>query len=411
MDRIAENYVRLALAVGRHDPDFVDAYYGPPAWKEEAAARERPLDELRSEAETLLAELRARPSDSGDELVRLRHQYLTRQLEAVRARIDMLAGRRLSFDEESRALYDAVAPRHGAEYFEGILDRLETRVPGDGPLPERIDRFRQRFVIPLDRLEAVLHATAEECRRRTLEHVELPPGESFRIELVSGQPWAAYNWYQGNYRSRIQVNTSLPVFLDRAIDIGCHEGYPGHHVYNVLLEKHLVRERGWPELSIYLLFSPQSLIAEGTANFGIEVAFPGEERMRFERDRLCPLAGLDPDQIGRYAEVTALTRRLSYAWNEAARGYLDGFMSRAQAIDFLVRWNLSSSLEAEHLLQFIERFRSYVINYNHGEDLVREHVESRGGTAENPARRWEVLGTLLTSPRLPAGLQVVGSPA
>ena len=409
MNRVAENYVRLALAVGRHDPDYVDAYYGPPAWKEEA--RERPLAEIRSEAAGLLAELRARPSDAGDELVRLRHQYLTRHLEAMLARIEMLSGKRLSFDEESRALYDAVAPRRGAEYFEGILDQLESLVPGHGPLPERIDRFRQGFVIPLDRLDAVLEATAAECRRRTMEHVELPPGESFRIELVRDKPWVAYNWYQGNFQSLIQVNTSLPVFLDRAIDIGCHEGYPGHHVHNALLEKNFVRDRGWPELSIYLLFSPQSLIAEGTANFGIEVAFPGEERVRFERETLCPLAGLDPEQAGRYFEVVTLTRRLSYSWNEAARGVLDGRMDRAQAVDFLVRYNLSSPAEAEQLIQFIERFRSYVINYNHGQDLVCDHVEQRGGTTENPAKRWEVLAALLTSPRVPSGLQVVGSRA
>jgi hypothetical protein len=98
---------------------------------------------------------------------------------------------------------------------------------------------------------------------------------------VTGKSWGAYNWYQGSFRSRIQVNTDLPIFIDRALDLACHEGYPGHHVYNVLLEKNLVRDRGWIEFTVYPLFSPQSLIAEGSANLGIEVAFPdGKDLVR-----------------------------------------------------------------------------------------------------------------------------------
>ena len=36
MDSIAQQYVRLVLALGQHDADYVDAYYGPPEWKTEA---------------------------------------------------------------------------------------------------------------------------------------------------------------------------------------------------------------------------------------------------------------------------------------------------------------------------------------------------------------------------------------
>jgi hypothetical protein len=405
MDRVAESYVRLVLAVGQHDPDYVDAYYGPPAWKEEAEARKRPLPELRSEAAGLVEELRAHPVASSDEMVRLRHQYLTRQLESMVARIDMLSGKRLSFDEESQALYDAVAPHQGAEHFQAILDQLDKVVPGDGPLPERMERFRQSFVIPRDRLDSVFQAAIDECRRRTLQHMELPPGESFRVEYVTDKPWSGYNWYQGNYHSLIQVNTDLPIFIDRAIDLACHEGYPGHHVYNSLLEKNLVRDRGWPELSVYALFSPQSLIAEGTANFGIEVAFPGEERVRFEREKLFPLAGLDASQAARYYQVQTLTQKLSYAGNEAARRYLDGEITREQAADWIVRYNLYSPERAEQRTRFMDRYRSYVINYNYGQDLVREYIERRGGTVANPEKRWEELKTLLGSPRLPSGLR------
>ena len=140
------------------------------------------------------------------------------------------------------------------------------------------------------------------------QHISLPAGEQFTVEYVTNKSWSGYNWYQGGFRSLIQVNTDLPIYIDRAVDLACHEGYPGHHVYNALLEKHLVKDRGWIEFTVYPLFSPQSLIAEGTANFGIEVAFPGHERIEFERTVLFPAAGLDPARAAEYYEVQGARR-------------------------------------------------------------------------------------------------------
>jgi hypothetical protein len=107
----------------------------------------------------------------------------------------------------------------------------------------------------------------------------LPQTEKFDLAFVTGKSWSGYNYYQGNYHSRIEVNTDLPIRISRAVDLGCHEGYPGHHVLNSLLEKNLSRGRGWVEFSVYPLYSPQSLLAEGSANYGIELAFPGREKL------------------------------------------------------------------------------------------------------------------------------------
>lgn len=401
---LAERYVRLVLAVGQHDPDFVDAYYGPAAWK---AAVERagkaPLADLQREAGSLAAALDASAVPAGD-VERLRRTYLQKQTAATGTRLRMLAGARLTFDEESKALYDAVAPTHDEAHFTDILKTLEPLVPGDGPLAARVEAFRQRFVIPRDRLDAVFRAAVDACRAETARRLTLPAGEQFTIEYVTGKPWSGYNWYQGNYRSLIQVNTDLPIFIDRALDLACHEGYPGHHVYNVLLEHHLVRGRGWQEFTVYPLFSPQSLIAEGTANFGIDVAFPAEARVRFERERLFPLAGLDASEAPRYYEVLGALDRLSYAGNEAARRYLNGTITAAQAADWLVAYTLTSRARAEQRVRFFDQYRSYVINYNLGKDLVRAHVERLGGTADRGDTRWRLFGELLSSPRLPSGL-------
>ena len=402
LQRVAERYVRLVLAIGQHDADYVDAYYGPPEWRPAEGSTPPPLSELRREVASLLERLAA--VETREEPIALRREYLTKQLQAVDARLRMLQGERLSFDEESRALYDAVAPRHEASDFEPTLAALDARLPGEGPLIDRYDAYRTRFVIPRDRVARVFDAAIEACRERTLRRVELPGNERFTLEYVTDQPWSGYNWYQGRLTSLIQINTDLPIYIDRAIDLACHEGYPGHHVYNALLEEHLVRRRGWIEFTVYPLFSPQSLIAEGTANFGIDVAFPAGERAAFEGERLFPLAGLDPAGAPDYYEVIDLVDRLKYAENEAARRYLDGVMTRDEAIAWLEQYAMVPGARAEQRLRFIDRYRSYVINYNLGKDLVRAHVEARAGTADRPERRWAEFVALLSSPRLPSGL-------
>ena len=405
MNTLGERYVRLVLAMGLHDADYVDAYYGPPEWRTEVERQKLPLAEITTRAAALAKDVAAVPPPaSADELTRLRHVYLTRQLESLRSRAAMLSGTKLRFDEESRALYDAVAPTHTASEFESVLTALEAKLPGPGSLIARYDAFRSRYVIPRDRLDATFKAAIDGCRARTLQHITLPPGESFTVEYVTGKSWSGYNWYQGNYRSLIQVNTDLPIYVDRAIDLACHEGYPGHHVYNVLLEKNLVRDRGWVEYSVYPLFSPQSLIAEGTANFGIDVAFPRAERLEFERRVIFPAAGLSADGAAQYYEVLALVERLSYAGNEAARRYLNGEIDARGAADWLEQYGLYSRPRAEQRIKFIEQYRSYVINYNLGKDMVAAHVAARGGTPDNAAKRWEEFARLISSPRLPSGL-------
>jgi hypothetical protein len=404
MKTTAERYVKLVLAMGQHDADYVDAYYGPAQWKKEAESRKSSLDEISTHAESLIRELRAAPA-GGEDMDRLRHQYLERQLSALVARVRIVKGERMSFDDESKALYDAVAPTYPESHFQAILDKLEKRFPGSGPLVARYDAFRRQFIVPSDKLDTVFQAAIKGCRERTVKHVTLPPGESFTVEYVKGKSWSGYNWYQGNYKSLIQVNTDLPIYIDRAIDLACHEGYPGHHVYNALLEKHLVHDRGWPEFSVYPLFSPQSLIAEGTANFGIDVAFPGQERVQFETATLFPAAGLDPAKAGDYYQVLQLVEQLDYAGNEAARRYLNGQIDRTAAETWLERYALMPRERAAQRVRFMDQYRSYVINYNAGKDLVRKYIESQGGTGDKPAARWKAFEKLLSSPRLPSSLK------
>jgi hypothetical protein len=398
MNAIAESYVKLVLAVGRHDANYVDAYYGPPAWKASADSAKLSLDEILRQADAAVAALG--PAPAGDDFPALRNRYLRTQLNSLRARVRMLQGQRFTFDEESKALYDAVAPTHDDAHFQRVIDTLARILPGTGPVPERMEAFRRAFIIPREKLDTVFATAIAECKRRTERRLVLPPDERFTVEEVIDKPWSGYNWYQGNYRSLIQVNVELPIYIDRAVDLACHEGYPGHHVYNALLEHHLVRGRGWWEYSVYPLFSPQSLIAEGSANYGIEMAFPGPERVAYEKAVLFPIAALDASRADEYYAVQALMRELTYAGNEAARRYLNGQITAEQAANWLVRYALSSPERARQRVRFFDTYRSYVINYNLGQDLVKAYVER----AATPEERWRRFGELLSTPRLPGDL-------
>lgn len=415
MNAVAERYAHLVLALGEHDPDYVDAFYGPAEWKTQAEKEKKSLDAIAAEAAELLKKLRVERTaaplvessdagNSGDEMVKLRREYLHKQLAALVARVRMLKGEKLKFDDESRALYDAVAPTYSDSHFDEIIKQLEAKIPGEGPPWERYDKWRKPFVIPKEKLDAVFQLVIKECRARTLAHVALPPNESFTVEYVTNKPWGGYNWYKGNFHSVIQVNTDLPIYIDRAVDLAAHEGYPGHHVYNSLLEKNLVRDRGWMEFSVYALFSPQSLVAEGTANFGRDVAFPTKiERMKFEKEVLFPAAGIDASRADEYYTVQDLMKNLDYAANEAARRLVNGEIDEKAAVQWLQKYAVMDPARAQQRVKFIKRYRSYVINYNLGEDMVRRYIEKRSGN--DPEKRWKEFGKLLSSPRLPSGIQ------
>lgn len=402
MDGIAEHYVKLVLAMGEHDASYVDAYFGPAEWRADAEAMELGLPEIAEEAGALLAELKELHAYRRDDWESMRRFGMEKRLRALMARAYLLQGDNMSFNERTRLVYDAVAPTNDTEHFKAILAEVDALIPGEDKLPNRVNAFRDQFVIPADKLEEVFNAAIEECRRRTLQHIWLPDDEHFTIEYVTDKPWSGYNWYQGGAVSLIQINLDLPIQIERAVDLGCHEGYPGHHTFHTLQEESLVKDREWMEFSVYPLFSPISLISEGSANYGKDLAFPGEERMQFEREVLFPMAGLDAAQADTYYRLLELLGELSYTRNEAARGYLNKRMSKQRAVGWLIRYGLRSPERADKDIAFIQAYGAYVINYNLGQDMVKAWVQKQGSDQEP---RWEAFDKLLRAPMVPSDLQ------
>ena len=401
MDRIAEGFVKLTLRIGEHEAGYVDAYYGPKAWADDAKANRVTTAELKAEADRLIAGAEAVDPQGLPPLDLRRRAYLIAQLKAERFRLDMIDGKKPPFRDEAQALFGVRPDLKPLTAYDPVIARIEALFPGPGALSERVEAFKAGYVIPKARLEPVMHAAIAECRRRTLAHIRLPANENFKLEFVTGKSWSGYNWYQGNAQSLIQVNTDLPIFVDRAVDLGCHEGYPGHHTHNVLLEDRLVKGRGWVEFEAYPLFSPLSFIAEGEGNYGYELAFPGEERTAFEAKVLYPLAGLDPATAPKFAVLREALKDLAGARMTIAADYLDGKLTRGQAVALSQKYMLISKARAEQSVSFTDNYRSYVINYGLGQDMVEHWVESQG---PDQTARWKAMEALLSQPSTAADL-------
>ena len=398
LNAIAEDYVRLILDVGEIEEGYVDAYYGPPEWLAEAKAETETTAELKTRAQDLTRRLEAVNVGGAPEDVRRRKAYLLAHVSAAEARLRMIEGEKLGFADEAEALFGVRPELRPLSSFDPVLARLDALLPGTGTINERLAQFRGGTAVPRDRQEAVMQAAIAECKARTLAHIDLPAEESFTLEFVTDKPWSGYNWYQGGYKSLIQINVDQPISIERAIDLGCHEGYPGHHVYNMLLEKTFVREKGWVEMSVYPLYSPMSLIAEGSANYGIDLAFPGETRGEWEKAVLYPLAGLNPEGVELQEAILEITRELARAEYTIADDWLSGRADRETTIQRLMKYGLHSRASAERRIRFIDAYRSYIINYGLGRDMVQDWVEAQGPD------HWTTMERLLGSQILPTDL-------
>ena len=402
INNLAEHYVKLSLKIGQHSQYYVDAYYGPKEWQ--PSDDKTPLADLKAEGQVLVAQAKGlTKADIGDQQARL--DFLFLHLTSSVTYINQLLGDNISFLDECQALYDVQPPQYNEQHFDKVLAKLDALVPGEGNLNQRFLDYRQDFIIPVDKLDHVFSAAITEARQRTLQYIDIPTNENFNVELVTNQIWSAYNWYKGDSYSLIQLNTDFPIYIERVIDLAAHEGYPGHHIFNAQMEKHLVNGKGWMEYSIYNLFSPTSLLAEGSANYGIEVAFPWTERIAFERDVLFSLAGIEPEKSELYYQIQTVLHQLSYVDNMVAQRFIDGEINERQAIELLMKYALSSEQRSKQRLAFYQHNRSYVITYNYGQDLVRDYLASLVKD-DSKAELWRVFSELLAKPLTASMMQV-----
>ena len=375
LDAIAQDYVRLALALGERDPDSLDFAVVPDPLRAEMHARYLTLDAIASHANALRDELAHAPP--ADAEARDRAQFLTLQLAAITTRTAMLRGRTLPFDAEAQALF---ATTRLADRWVDQRQLIRTQVlaqlpqtvsppvsPASSPA-ERYAAYDRRFLVPPQHLAAVMDAALTACRQQTLRFLPLPAGESVELAFVRNQPWSAFSRYRGQGHSTISINLDFPLTVDAVLELACHEGYPGHHVFNTLRDQALLAQEHRPEAEVQLTFSPQSYVSEAAAAYAPRLAFSLAERTAIERTILFPLAGLPPSEAARYVALSSLVRQLASAEPAVVRDYLDGTLEFARAGETLR--NSALMAHAEPLLLYVNEYRSYMLAYTDGPERI-----------------------------------------
>ena len=378
-------YLGLGLALGRHIDGMVDAYYGPPALAERAAAGPpRPAPELAADAAGILAALDGAEPEDGLPVDAGRRRWLRAQVVGLHTTARKLAGDRIGYLDEVERCYGVRPQRVDEEVFERAHARLDAVLPGTGraALAERYVEWREAQAVDPEALPRVIASLCEDLRERTARVFGLPEGERVDFELVTDQPWAGFNYYLGDLRSRVAVNTDLPVLSISLGHLVAHEAYPGHHTEHSRKEVGLVRGRQWLEESIFLVGTPQCLLAEGLADLGLEVLLgPRPEAAVAEHFR--PLGVRYEAEVA--AAVAQAGEDLGMVRSNAALLLHEDGVEPAKVVDYVQRWSLTSRERAAKAVQFLTdpTWRAYGHCYTEGVRLCRAYV---GGDAERFSR-------------------------
>jgi hypothetical protein len=364
-------YVRLGLRFDRLEPGFVDAYTGDPRVRAQVADEPAPTpQQLRDQARALLCELPSAglPEDRAD--------YLRGQLTGLECTARKLSGEPVGFLDEVRSYFQVEAELGDPAVYAAAHAELEQLLPGDGTLAERFAVHRRREECPPDRLESAVLALSSALRDRVRVDYGLPEVETVRYEVVTDQPWSGFNYYEGDYRSRVAINADLPHRLSQLPHLVAHESYPGHHTEHCRKEQGLVEKAGWIEHTVFLVNTPECLMAEGLADLGIE-ATVADGWGPWAAEVLGDL-GLRLD--GHLAErVAAAAAPLNRVRQDAAILLHDRKADADEVIAYLQRWSLVSAERAEQQLRFLTHplWRAYITTYVEGFDLLARWLAAR----------------------------------
>jgi hypothetical protein len=365
-----EEFIRLSLAINEHLPGYVDSYFGPDTWAQEAKqAGKLPLADLASRV-THLANDIARADDVDPQ----RKDFLKRQVHAMEMSLRLLEGEHVSLAEEVYALYDIQPSWEDESTFREAHRELDELLPGADPLHERLDAWRRSLEIPIDRVNELLPYITDRLRELTRRKFRLPEQESFDLDFVSNEPWSAYNWYLGDYRSRIAINTDLPLRVNALADLIAHEGYPGHHTELSIKEARLIRRLNYREFLVNLINSPSCVIAEGIATSALESLLSEEELEVWYREEILPRAGMSHMDAATILGLRRSADKLKSLSGNAAFMLHDQKKSADEIRAYLQEYGLLTEKEANQRLKFISNplYRSYTFTYHVGYDLLQE---------------------------------------
>jgi hypothetical protein len=406
-DPIARDYLLLALRLDQHSPGLVDGYFGPADLKAQVDVEQlRPPARLADDAAELLERV------STDVAAPDRRDWLAHQLVALRTQAEVLAGASPRYLDHVTRLFAWTPERWDVSLFDRAAADLDALLPGNEPLDVRLQAWDDKFVVPVECLADVVDWLVGRFRARADAMFGIPRGEDLQVRLVTNQPWSGYNWYDGGLRSRVDINTDLPVRAADLLHTVAHETFPGHHLEHAWKETALVEEAGRLESSILLINTPECLITEGLADLGYDFAVPPAEEPEalaelFDRAGMAiaaqPAAARDAAE--RTAAMRGPRRQLAEVRvNASILRHADG-ASHDETLAYLQRVGRVPREMSEKRLEFIEHplWRTYVFVYSEGEALLRRWLDTVPDT-ERAARFGRLLREQLSPPAIAAEL-------
>jgi len=370
----ARVFVELALSIDQHFPGYVDAYYGPQEIAREIEQRGKvPLQELARFASDLVDSI---SQDSS--LSEARKEFLKGEVVAMQTTLRILQGEAPGFIEEVQSLYGLTPSWTDETIFEETHKKLNELLPGNDPLTDKLQTFKEQLTISVETAVPIIKRLADDLQARTRQRLILPEDESCKYEFVNDQPWGAYNWYLGNYKSRIEINLDNPIRVYTLPHFIAHEAYPGHHTEHSVKEQKYYRELGLLEYCVLPSNTPAAVISEGIGECALELIFSPEELVDIYQHILeeTDLSKFSGQLI--YEFVQIVSRPLRKVGDNKLLLLHDKGASDDEVIAYGRKYGLSTEKEAKHGLQFAKDplWRSYGFNYSLGYELISKLLSS-----------------------------------
>jgi hypothetical protein len=365
---LGEQFARLTLAIDGHLPGYVDSFFGPIEWKEEAEKEGKiPLQTLTERTDALYADI----SQTAD-FDAQRKVFILREMDAVKMSLRLLAGEKVSLTEEVTALYDVTPAWKSESVFEEAQRDLGDLLPAGDRIAERLQAWNKSIEVTNDQIRDLLPVVVQRLRNLTREKFYLPEGEDFTLEYVTDKPWSAYNWYRGKYQSLIQLSVDLPIPITRLPDLIAHEGYPGHHTELCVKEEKLINKNGWAEFTTNLINAPSCVINEGIATTALGTILSEAELTNWFRDELLPRANLSHIDANRLMSIFNAANKISGVVGNAAFMLHDQGKDELEIVQYLQRYGMHTEKVAQRFVKFITNplYRSYIFTYHIGSELL-----------------------------------------
>jgi hypothetical protein len=392
---LIDEYLLLGLRFDRVEEGYVDSFVGDPALRQRVADEPAPDPaELARTARRLLAEVPAAGLDAQ------RADYLAAHLKALACAGRKFAGEEVGFVEEVREYFDVDIVKGDPDGYRDAHQKLDEALGGSGPLAARLQAYRAGEEIPPERLEECIHAFSSALRDTVRATFPLPETETITYEVVTDKPWSGFNYYLGDYTSTVAVNADLKQQMSNLPRLVAHESYPGHHTEHCRKEAGLVAAQNQQEQTIFLVNTPQCLMAEGLADLAL-YAVQGPSWGAWAAEIYADL-GLRFDGE-RSAGISEAAAALADVRQDAALMLHDEHRDADEVAAYLSRWLLVNDERARQMLRFLSSplWRAYTSTYVEGYRLLRAWIDDRPAQVSLTER----FTRLLDEPLIPSSLR------